>query len=1048
MSFTRTDRRGLASLIRWVAAVLAMSCGVCSTHALTINLTLNTDFSHNDDPGSAKLAAVMQAAADHWEDIIEDFHVVEVEFGYQNLDGMFLAQAPVLTNNGRPLTAAVLVDNLTSGGADRGWYYDTTPNNHSEYDMQQVLARDIDDQSDFFNHGTPPDLLEVGYGGDAFPAASADARNNVDLYSVLLHELGHIIGHVFSRDNTEIDDGDYDINPNLIFGNTLGAVTFAANQPEHLLLGSTLMFPSFGNGERRLPSALDVFAMATGPLPEWSQIDLPRQDFWGGGDFNTPFNWEGNQVPGSFDDAYIRHGGFVTMSSTSTVQNLFVGENADLATNGSQLVVIDTIEISDFGSRIIVVPGLAANQLDADRITVTNEGRLQMSGGIAEVDVILGVDANATVMGNGTIRFVNGAGTRGFRLDGTLSVDGGAMTLVAVNDTLLDLDGINGNGTVTVVSGTSNLIIDGALFDDFDGTINIGEGNVVTFTEPWTFGRDDAALALMNLQGGASGATSATLDGATVNANSGTIKVTGFADIDSDIEFQPGIAVDVAADSQLRLNGLTTFNGGSFTGDGVIQLNGDTDVTGATTVNMPGGYVDLDGATIAGQQITLHNRSLTLNVAAIDSPGSSPSFGNEIIDLNGALAQLTVNLTDPGANWEMAGTINIEANDFVATTSLDGSDLLVSGTINADGRTRIDARLDLAGEISTSDATAEVEIRGGTTAHPNTIDGGTVTGPGTLIAATDVALHGNGTIDARINFSGASNLLASGGVLTLNGMLFDLGNLIGTADASGNLRVANLWNTNLATELRLNGGTVGGANITNGGLTTGEGTITANSFANTNTVSPGLSTGILGFIDYRQTPSGRLVIELGGTVPGSRHDQITTRGDAVLDGQLNLSVVPGYNAQFGHVMTIVDSIGFVTGVFSQITGIDAGNGLSFAVLYSPHTVEVHPTLPGDLNVDGQVTIADLSQLALNFGLNSHATWIQGDVTGDGIVNIGDLSRLATHFGQMIGMGGGLGETAQSNQVPAPATLPIFAVAACGTRRWKRPRKISLPIDVN
>jgi hypothetical protein len=53
---------------------------------------------------------------------------------------------------------------------------------------------------------------------------------------------------------------------------------------------------------------------------------------------------------------------------------------------------------------------------------------------------------------------------------------------------------------------------------------------------------------------------------------------------------------------------------------------------------------------------------------------------------------------------------------------------------------------------------------------------------------------------------------------------------------------------------------------------------------------------------------------------------------------------------------------------------------------------------GDTNHDGTVNVADLADLAGNFGVTSGATWAQGDFNYDGNVNVADLADLAGNFG--------------------------------------------------
>ena len=58
-------------------------------------------------------------------------------------------------------------------------------------------------------------------------------------------------------------------------------------------------------------------------------------------------------------------------------------------------------------------------------------------------------------------------------------------------------------------------------------------------------------------------------------------------------------------------------------------------------------------------------------------------------------------------------------------------------------------------------------------------------------------------------------------------------------------------------------------------------------------------------------------------------------------------------------------------------------------------------LPGDVNLDGQVTISDLTILLTNYGVTTGATWGTGDLNGDGAVGLSDLTILLTNYGASL-----------------------------------------------
>lgn len=57
-----------------------------------------------------------------------------------------------------------------------------------------------------------------------------------------------------------------------------------------------------------------------------------------------------------------------------------------------------------------------------------------------------------------------------------------------------------------------------------------------------------------------------------------------------------------------------------------------------------------------------------------------------------------------------------------------------------------------------------------------------------------------------------------------------------------------------------------------------------------------------------------------------------------------------------------------------------------------------PPLPGDCDLDGHVSLTDLSILLTSFGVTGGRTWTRGDFNGDTAVNLTDLAMLLENFG--------------------------------------------------
>jgi hypothetical protein len=103
-------------------------------------------------------------------------------------------------------------------------------------------------------------------------------------------------------------------------------------------------------------------------------------------------------------------------------------------------------------------------------------------------------------------------------------------------------------------------------------------------------------------------------------------------------------------------------------------------------------------------------------------------------------------------------------------------------------------------------------------------------------------------------------------------------------------------------------------------------------------------------------------------------------------------------------------------------------------------------LMGDTNHDRHVNVADLADLAGNFGATSGATWASGDFDYNGNVNVADLADLAGNFGQSLGSIGAADTAAAipagaATAVPEPGSvmLALGGLSLAAVRRRARGR---------
>jgi len=347
------------------------------------------------DPDGSLLTTTMQAVQSRYQDVFEDNdHTITINYWWDdlaNLGGIHSLVSETGGNNSRETEANLRFDTrIGSGGAFKQYFFDSTPLQDEEFTMAQVLygtGLKPSQKTQFFN-GAVPSLLEVGYTGTAIPGGAADGLR--DILSLAFHETGHALGMSASNDATvfQTQDGDYDFNPNFVAGNNMAAnILFTGTDVlGHLDDTFSVMFPGLSlSSARTLPSATDIFSMASGH--QYVNIDLARQDFMTGSDWNTASNWEGNQVPLGDDDVWVRHGGNVNLSADAHVDNLTVVENSYVFTGGHKLDVDTELIVGDGASTAVGVSVLdAAGALEADSIAVRDNGYISlMNGGTLSV---------------------------------------------------------------------------------------------------------------------------------------------------------------------------------------------------------------------------------------------------------------------------------------------------------------------------------------------------------------------------------------------------------------------------------------------------------------------------------------------------------------------------------------------------------------------------------------------------------------------------------------------------------------------------------------
>jgi hypothetical protein len=196
----------------------------------------------------------------------------------------------------------------------------------------------------------------------------------------------------------------------------------------------------------------------------------------------------------------------------------------------------------------------------------------------------------------------------------------------------------------------------------------------------------------------------------------------------------------------------------------------------------------------------------------------------------------------------------------------------------------------------------------------------------------------------------------------------------------------------------------------------------------------------------------RLFIEIGGTTVGTQYDKVNVAGQLTLGGTLNVSFINSFSPAIGNSFNILDWA-TESGVFSSISLPALSSGLAWNTtkLYSAGTISVIDAnfLPGDVNRDGHVDVADVASLmaALSDLTAYQATHGPGgsaltdsqllqiaDLTGDNLVTNADIQGLIN----LLANGGG---SSSLSAVPEPNGLALTVMAAISAIslrcKWRR-----------
>lgn len=229
----------------------------------------------------------------------------------------------------------------------------------------------------------------------------------------------------------------------------------------------------------------------------------------------------------------------------------------------------------------------------------------------------------------------------------------------------------------------------------------------------------------------------------------------------------------------------------------------------------------------------------------------------------------------------------------------------------------------------------------------------------------------------------------------------------------GGIAVADVGPGSAGTLIVADGGTVHASNnvqIRPLGVLQGNGTIDC-PLQMAGLFQPGLAgagkISVTGDLDMQ--PTSRTQIEIGGATPVSQHDQVVCLEQVMLDGQLEISLIGGFEPLSGQTFDVLLSApSGLAGTFDSVVGTAIGSDLRFTVEYLSDRVRlaVVASCPGDLNGDQFVDDADFVIFASAYDILDCAdpampAGCPADMNSDGVVDDSDFVLFAGAYNELL-----------------------------------------------
>jgi autotransporter-associated beta strand protein/T5SS/PEP-CTERM-associated repeat protein len=778
--------------------------------------------------------------------------------------------------------------------------------------------------------GTTTVYTGTNFAGGLFVASTGTATMNVVYGGYATNTYGYIGQYAGSLGTVTVSSGTWANSEQLIVGHrgvgTLnvsgGSVASGQGEVGAYNLGTATVSGGTWANTDSLTVGFDSGAMGTLNVTGGSVTNKVGYI----GRFNTMFNTPGSGVASGVGTATVSGG---TWASSEV---LYVGYG--FYTTG-------TLNVT--GGRVTNSEGYLGTQVGSVGTATVSSGTWASSG-------------NLTVGNLGT---------------GTLNVNGGYVS--NTSGTIGNEAG--SNGTATVSSGTWASSGNLTVGQSGAGTLNVSGGSVANTTGYLGYEAGSVGTATVS-----NGTWATTGDLAVGVSGTGTLNITGGqVFVGSTLSKGTYGTINLNAGGTLQIGvGDTTgvLDVAAFTNNGTLifsrsdasTYSGIISGTGAVT-KQGGGTLTLDGAntytgltTISAGTLQIGSGSTTGSIAGNVVNSSSLIFSRSDASAYSGIISGTGTIQNAGAGTTTLTRQTSYAVPLVATAGR----LIVGSTASVNG-------FSTTGSLAAaSGATLELKSKG--LAYVNglsTLTGGTIRAANGISFGAGANVVGTGVVSGAVSSVRGSRIEADGGKLVVgnsnsyigvdsDGLLYTnanevelldrnesvLGSLtqLGDGSAGGTLRATNGMlleqGKNLVGRGTVYGNFVNQGDVYGDGSTAGQKIVFAagstvsgiGSFENVvfdGSYSPGNSPAITNLSNGEFSSASSLLIELGGTQPGTQYDRVVDSGVlTLLGGTLNVALYNGFVPSYGNSFEILQ-YGQLSGDFGTVNYPALSGGLSW-----------------------------------------------------------------------------------------------------------------------